>query len=187
LSAQFAEVAALFGARLLFMEKLNSLLNRPEYVHAALNHFPLIGLFVALALLTIGLCLRHRLMTLTGLVFVCALALSVWPVYAFGESGYDRVLSMADEPGEAFLKYHAALAHRWVFLYYLTAGVAALAFGLAWKWPRVAVAGAVAAVLLGIASLVAGMTIAQAGGEIRHREFRSGPAPKVLEQQGESR
>src|SRR5438445_6302774 len=122
------------------MEKLNSLLNRPEYVHAAINHFPLIGLLVALSLLITALCLRHRLMTLTGLAFVCALALSVWPAYSFGESGYDRVLSMADEPGEAFLKYHAALAHRWVFLYYLTAGVAALGLGLSWKWPQAAVA-----------------------------------------------
>lgn len=187
MSAKFAKVAALFGARLLFMEKLNSLLNRPEYVHAALNHLPLIGLFVALVLLTIALCMRHRVMTLTGLVFVCALALSVWPVYSFGESGYDRVLSMADEPGEAFLKYHAALAHRWVFLYYLTAGVAALSFATAWKWPRVTVVGSVGAVLLGIASVIAGINIAQAGGEIRHREFRSGPPPHVTEESRDSR
>ena len=54
MSARFAEVAALFGARLLFMEKLNSLLNRPEYVHAALNHFPLIGLFVGPVVLVLG-------------------------------------------------------------------------------------------------------------------------------------
>jgi hypothetical protein len=163
------------------MEKLNSLLNQPEYVHVALNHFPLVGLFVALALLTTALLLRHRLMTLTSLAFVCLLALSVWPVYYFGESGFDRVLSMADEPGEAFLKYHAALAHRWAFLYYLTAGVAALGFGLSWKWPRATVVGGVVAVLLGIASLIAGIAIAKAGGEIRHREFRSGPPPHVAE------
>ncbi len=168
------------------MEALRNLLNRPEYVHAAINHFPLIGLLVALALLTTALILRHRLMTLTGLAFVCLMALSVWPVYAFGESGYDRVLSMADEQGEAFLKYHAALAHRWVFLYYATAGIAGLSFALSWRWPRSAFAGGVVAVLCGSASLIAGILIAQAGGEVRHREFRSGPPPHVAEETNDS-
>lgn len=164
------------------MEMLSNLLNRPEYVHAAINHFPLIGLFVALLALAIGLVARQRAITLTGLGLVCVMALSVWPVFSFGEAGFDRVLSMSDDTGEAFLKYHAALAHRWVFLYYIAAGVSGLVFGLTWKWPRVLLPGSVLALLLGIASLIAGISIAQAGGEVRHREFRSGPPPKVQEE-----
>ena len=89
------------------MESSSSLLNRPEYIHVAINHFPLIGLFVAMLALLAGLLFRARAVTLTGLALVCLLALSIWPVYAYGEAGYDRVLSMSDEPGEAFLKYHA--------------------------------------------------------------------------------
>jgi len=161
------------------MDKFSNLMNRPEYVHAAINHFPLIGVFVALLTLAIGLATRQRAVTLTGLALVALTALSVWPVFSFGEAGYDRVLSMSDEPGEAFLKYHAALAHRWVFLYYVTAFVAALAFSLSWEWQRVLVPGSLLAVLLAIASLVAGIASAQAGGEVRHREFRNGPPPKV--------
>lgn len=164
------------------MEKLTNLLNRPEYVHAAINHFPLIGLFVSLVVLAIGLVGRQRPMTLTGLALVCGLALSVWPVFYFGEAGYDRVLSMADEQGEAYLKYHAFLAHRWVLLYYVTAAVALLGFALSWKWPRVLVPGGILALALAIASLSAGIVIAKAGGQVRHREFRSGPAPKVPEE-----
>lgn len=164
------------------MDKLTSLLNRPEYIHAAINHFPLIGLFVALLALAIGLVAKQRPVTLTGLALVFFMALSIWPVFYFGEAGYDRVLSMSDEAGEGFLKYHAALAHRWAFLYYVTAGVAALAFGLSWKWPKALIPGSVVALLLGISSLVAGIIIAKAGGEVRHREFRSGPPPKVQEE-----
>jgi hypothetical protein len=164
------------------MEKLPSLLNRPEYVHATINHFPLIGLLVGMLALATGLVIKQRSVILTGLALVCVMALSVWPVFSFGEAGFDRVLSMSDEPGELFLKYHAAMAHRWVFLYYVTAGVAALGFGLSWKWPRVLIPGSVVALLLGIASLTAGINIAQAGGEVRHREFRSGPPPKVPEE-----
>jgi hypothetical protein len=168
------------------MEKLSSLLNRPEYVHVAINHFPLVGLMVSLLSLIVGLVARSRAIQLTGVGLVCLFALSVWPVFYFGEAGFDRVLSMADEPGEAFLKYHMALAHRWVFLYYLTAGVAALGFVVGWKLPRYLMPLGVVALLLGLASVSAGIMIAQAGGEVRHREFRSGPPPKVPETHEES-
>jgi hypothetical protein len=163
------------------MGRLPTLLDQPEYVHTAINHFPLIGLLVALVALAVGLVARSRPVVFTGLGLVAGLALSIWPVYAYGEAGFDRVLSMTDETGEAFLKYHAALAHRWAFLYYLTAGVSALGLGLTWKWPRVLTPFSIAALLLGVASLVAGMVIAHAGGEIRHREFRSGRPPVTPE------
>jgi len=94
------------------MDSLSSLLARPEYIHAAINHFPLIGLFVAIFALLAGLIARSRPVIFTGLGLVCLMALSIWPVFEYGEAGYDRVLSMADEPGDAFLKYHAELAHR---------------------------------------------------------------------------
>jgi len=161
------------------MEQLSNLLNRPEYIHATINHFPLIGLFVAMLALAIGLVTKSRPIILTSLALVAAMALSIWPVYAYGESAFDRVLSMADEGGEAFLKYHAELAHRWAFLYYLTAGVAALGFGLSWKWPRALMPAGIAAIGLAILALSAGIAIAHAGGEVRHREFRSGPPPTV--------
>jgi len=168
------------------MERFSSLLNQPEYVHATINHFPLVGLLVALLALAIGLITRCRPLMLNGLGLVTALALSIWPVYYYGDAGFDRVLSMADDPGQAFLKYHADLAHHWAFLYYITAAVAALGFGLSWKWPRALVPAAVVALLLGIASLGAGIIIARAGGEIRHREFRSGPPPAAQQEHGEA-
>jgi hypothetical protein len=161
------------------MGLLSSLLSRPEYIHVAINHFPLIGLFVAILALLAGLVFRSRPVMLAGFGLVFLTALSIWPVYAFGEGGYDRVLSMTDETGEAFLKYHAELAHRWVFLYYLAAAAAAGAFGLGWKLPQTLIPAGILIVVLSSASLAAGIAIAHAGGEIRHKEFRSGPPPKV--------
>jgi len=161
------------------MERLSTLLSQPEYVHVAINHFPLVGLFVAMVALVVALIVKSRAATLIGLALVGALALSAWPVYEYGQAGFDRVLSMADEPGQAFLRYHAHLAARWVFLYYLTAGVAALGLGLTWKWPRVLTPASLVALVLAAASLTAGIFIAQAGGDIRHREFRDGPPPQV--------
>lgn len=148
------------------------MLEQPEYVHVVLNHLPLIGLLVAMLALVAGLVTRDRTATLVGLVLVGLLALSAWPVYHYGEEAYDRVLSMTDEAGGKYLQYHRDLAERWIFLYFVTAGVAGLGFALAWKWPRTLVWSSILALVLAAASLAAGAFIAKAGGPIRHREFR---------------
>ncbi|HTL56747.1 MAG TPA: hypothetical protein VL361_13785 [Candidatus Limnocylindrales bacterium] len=156
-----------------------SLLDRPEYVHAAINHFPLVGLLVAMVSLVCALALRNRTAVFAGLGLIAVLALSAWVVSYFGEEGYDRVLSMADEDGQAFLQYHQHLADRWIVLYYLCAGSAALGIGLGWKWPRTLNPLASITLLLAAASFIAGIFIARAGGQIRHREFRSGHPPEM--------
>ena len=158
-------------------EQLSARLGRPEYVHVVLNHLPLIGLLVAMVALAAALATRDRTAILIGLALVGLLALSAWPVYEYGEAGYDRVLSMSDEVGGKFLEQHRALAERWVFLYFVTAGVAGVGFALAWKWPRTLIPSAIVALLLAAASLAAGIVIAEAGGAVRHREFRFSPPP----------
>lgn len=157
-------------------------LQQPEYIHVTINHFPLEGMFVAMVALLVALILRNRTATFIGLGLLAVFALSIWPVVHFGEAGYDRVLSMADDPGQAYLKYHMALADRWTFLYFVTGGVAALTLGLAWKWPKLLVPLSSLALVLATASLVAGIFIAEAGGAVRHREFRFGPAPAVKDE-----
>jgi hypothetical protein len=149
------------------------MLDQPEYVHVVTNHLPLIGLLVAMLALVGALATKDRTATLIGMLLVCLLALSAWPVYHYSEEGYDRVLSMSDEAGGKFLDPHKALAERWVFLYFVTASVAGLGFILVWKWPRTLVASSLLVLVLAAASLAAGMVIAKSGGAVRHREFRS--------------
>ncbi len=158
-------------------QRLSTMLAQPEYVHVILNHLPLIGLLVAMVALAVALITRDRTAILIGLALVGLLALSAWPVYHYGEAAYDRVLSMTDDAGGKYLEHHRALAERWVFLYFVTAGVAGAGFVLAWKWPRTLVFSSILALVLAAASLAAGIVIAQAGGAVRHREFRYGPPP----------
>jgi hypothetical protein len=154
------------------------MLSQPEYIHVIINHLPLIGLLVAMLALIAALFTRDRTAILIGLALVGLLALSAWPVYEYGEEGYDRVLSMTDEAGGKYLEYHRALAERWVVLYFVTAGVAGIGFLAAWKWPRTLVFSSILALVLAAASLTAGIVIAKAGGAIRHREFRFEPPPE---------
>jgi hypothetical protein len=149
----------------------------PAHLHVLLNHLPLTGLAVAVVVLLVTLFMRDRPAVVLGLVLVGLLAGSAWPVIESGESSYVRVRELADENGKAQLKRHMLLAERWGNLYYATAAAAALGLLAAWKWPRGFYGLATLTSVLALASLLAGAFIAEAGGKIRHPEFRSASPP----------
>ena len=58
------------------------------------------GLLIGWIGLLIAFFSKSRRAQIATLVLVLITSLSAWPVYEFGEQGYDRVLSMTDEDGE---------------------------------------------------------------------------------------
>jgi hypothetical protein len=154
-------------------------LQQPEYLHVLLNPIPVYGLAIAFFGLIAATYLRSRGGQLTALVLIFATAISVWPVAYHGDRAYDRILAMADDDGQAWLKAHAHRADELVLVYYILALVAACAIFVPKKWPKTARPLVFATMLLSIASLGAGSYIAHAGGRIRHREFRTAPPPKT--------
>ena len=161
------------------IENLLRELRQPEYLHVLLNPLPLYGLAIALFGLIAATYLRSRGAQLAALVLVFATAISAWPVAYHGDQAYDRVLSMADEAGQDWLKAHVHRADQLIFLFYATALIAACAILIPKKWPRAAMPLVIATMGLAILSLGAGIYIGHAGGKIRHREFRSAPPPKT--------
>jgi len=154
-------------------------LQQPEYIHVLLNPLPVYGLLVGWVGLIIGLVLRSRPAQIATLSLVLLSSISAWPVYEFGEQGYDRVLSMTDEPGGAWLDEHMHRAENLIWVFYALAAVSAFAIAAPIKWPKSSMPLAVAVVLLGAVTLGSGTYIAYAGGRVRHREFRNEtPPPK---------
>jgi len=149
-------------------------LRRPEYVHVLLNHLPLTGLLAALLGLIWSIITANRRAVHAGLFLVALFAVSIWPVAEFGEQAYDRVYSMADDRGDAYLKSHRELAERWTWIYYLTAAVAAGGSLAGRFWPKSLLPVACLAAALSVASLSAGAAIASLGAKVRHSEFRKG-------------
>lgn len=155
---------------------------QPEYVHVLINHLPLTGLFAVLLGLVGSLAFRKRSAAMLSMGLVSVFSLSVWPVYVYGEAGYDRVYSMADSDGGAYLSHHKRLAEHWIWVFYVTSATGALGAIAGWKWPKCLWAASSATALFATASLVAAAVIADAGGKVRHREFRHGPPPAMNDQ-----
>ena len=152
-------------------------LRQPEYTHVLINPLPIYGLFLSWVGLIIALFLKSRRAQIATLTLVLISSTSAWPVYEFGQQAYDRVLSMADEDGRAWLDEHKNRAEDLIYIFYALAALSAIAIAAPMKWPKSSVPLAVAAIVLGAVTLETGGYIAYAGGKIRHREFRNEPPP----------
>jgi hypothetical protein len=157
-------------------------LRQPEYVHVLLNPLPVYGLLVSWIALIAALISKSRRAHIVTLILIFITSISAWPVYEFGEQGYDRVLAMTDDDGHAWLDEHQARAQKLIYVFYALAVLSAAAIVVPLRWPKSSVPLAIVVVLLGAVALGSGCYIAQAGGKIRHREFRNEPPPPIKSQ-----
>jgi hypothetical protein len=158
-------------------------LRQPEYVHVLLNPLPVYGLLVSWIALIAALISKSRRALIVTLILVFMTSISAWPVFEFGQQGYDRVLAMTDDDGHAWLDEHEERAETLIWIFYATAALSAAAIVVPLRWPKSSVPLTVAVLLLAAAALASSCYIAYAGGKIRHREFRNEPAPPIKSQE----
>jgi len=153
-------------------------LSRPEYVHVLLNPLPVYGLAVSVVGLIIALLSRARAARVTALALVMVSAASAWPVYHFGEAGYDRVKTIVDDAGDKWLDEHMRRGERLIYVFYAVAVLSAIGIVAEFAVPKAAIPLAIATLILAGANLGVGLYIAYAGGRVRHKEFRFEAPPE---------
>lgn len=147
-------------------------LQQPGYLHVLINHLPIIGTVVGLFGLVIALFLRSRIALVPALAIVLLSGISAWPVYVTGSNAYRPIMKISDDPGRAWLDEHMDRADHTTWVFYAMAGIAAVALAAPVKWPKSAIPLGIATALAAIAGTITGGYIAQAGGLVRHVEFR---------------
>ena len=176
----FLKELSAFGG---FGEGLIRGLRQPEYVHVLLNPLPVYGLLISWIGLIAALISKSRRAQIVTLILIFITSISAWPVFEFGQQGYDRVLAMTDDDGHAWLDEHQERAEKLIYVFYALAALSAAAIIVPLRWPKSSVSLAVAVGLLAAATLGCGCYIAYAGGKVRHREFRNEPAPPIRSQE----
>jgi hypothetical protein len=157
-------------------------LRQPEYVHVLLNPLPVYGLLVSWIALIAALISKSRRALIVSLILVLVTSISAWPVFEFGQQGYDRVLAMTDDDGHAWLDEHQERAEKVIYIFYALAALSVAAILVPLRWAKSSGPLAISVALLSAAALASGCYIAYAGGKIRHREFRNEPAPPIKSQ-----
>jgi len=152
-------------------------LRQPEYIHVLINPLPIYGLLMGWIGLVIAVSVKSRRAQVATLALVFITSASAWPAYEFGEQAYDRVLSMADEDGKAWLDEHKDRGEDLIWIFYALAVLSAIAITAPIKWPKSSTPLVIAVIFFGAVTLGIGGYIAYAGGKIRHREFRNVPPP----------
>ncbi len=158
-------------------ELLKAHFQQPEYLHVLINPLPVYGLALGLLAMLMALALRNRRGELVALTIVFVSAIAAWPVAELGEQGYDRVLSMTDKGGEAWLSEHRDRAQKVIWVFYAVAALSAAGALVPVKWPGTARPMFLATLLGTVVALGCGGWIGYAGGQIRHKEFRYGLPP----------
>ncbi|NOU35220.1 MAG: hypothetical protein HOO88_00365 [Kiritimatiellaceae bacterium] len=153
----------------------------PEHLHVALNHVALIGLAVAIIPLAIALFRKDRGALLSGLLIVLIYGLSIPVVMETGDGATARLMSgdagvQLDGVSMTFLKEHeeradVASASVYVALSFAVIGLLTMRFAPKHQYN-------VAALVLVACIVCTALLVwtAEAGGQIRHPEFRSAPA-----------
>jgi hypothetical protein len=152
-------------------------LRQPEYIHVLINPIPIYGLAMGWIGLIVALFLKSRRAQIATLTLVLISSATAWPVYELGQQAYDRVLSMADSDGKAWLNAHQDRGEDLIYFFYALAILSAVAIAVPIKWPKSSMPLTAGVILLGAVVIGMGAYIAQAGGKIRHREFRNEPPP----------
>lgn len=151
----------------------------PVHLHLMLNHVPVIGTALTLALLALALWKKSEELKHAALLFLVGVALVSVPAYLTGESAEESLMDVAGVE-ETFIAPHEDAA-QWAFGGQIALGVVALAGLVVFrggKYMPGKFTGAVFAMALAVSGLMA--RTAYLGGQIRHPEIRTGPAPAAL-------
>jgi hypothetical protein len=153
------------------------LIQKPEYLHVVLNHLPIYGTMLGALALVISLILRSRTAQITALIVTLVAGASAYPVMLTGQRAYKPIRAVSDDAGGDWLDEHMDRAENTVAAFYVLAALAAAGLLVPIKWPKSAVP--LTALTLFAAVICSGISIyiAQAGGRVRHTEFRPAKNP----------
>ena len=154
---------------------------KPEYLHVLLNPLLGYGLGIGVAILAFGLLARNKTTRTVGLIVTAVCAASAWPVLYFGQHGYNSLSPLLDTESHQWLDAHMERAERFIYVFYATAVLAAVALAFS-KKPKASFVLALLTFAMGACSLGIGAWIARAGGQISHSEFREEGAPPPVMQ-----
>lgn len=150
----------------------------PDHLHVLVNHLPIIGLIATLIPLLYALIRREKNTLLVSFLMCLIFGGSIAIVMDSGEEAEEdiehgnRLSTMLDDAGRRWLHEHEERAEKGAIIAYVTAGIGLLGLLSLWKWTRAAFPIGILALLLCFASVAAMAWVSQAGGCIRHPEFR---------------
>ncbi len=147
----------------------------PLHLHLLLNHFPVIGTIVGIALLLLGFVSKSDAIKRASLAVFFVLALLTIPVYLTGEPAEERVEKSAGV-SKALIEEHEDAALPALIAMEVTGFIALVGLFISFRVSKYANASFAAALILSLLTFGLMARTANLGGQIQHPEIRSGTA-----------
>lgn len=145
----------------------------PLHIHLLLNHFPVIGTIIGIALLMLGFISKSDAIKRASLAVVFGVALLAIPVYLTGEPAEERVEKSVGV-SKTLIEEHEDAAMPALIAVEVTGFVALIGLFVSFRAPRFANVGFAAALILSLPTFWLMARTANLGGQIRHVEIRTG-------------
>ena len=150
-------------------------LKAPEYVHVLLNPWPVYGTAAGAFLLCFSMLTRNAKGNVGSLLWLILMAIATWFAVDFGDKAYDRVYAMSGPEAQQWLDVHMKRAETFRYVFYAVGISAASSLLASRRWPSLSRNLAALTLVLAVIAVGVGGWISQAGGKVRHSEFREGP------------
>jgi hypothetical protein len=149
-----------------------------EHLHVAVNHIPLIGLGFAVIPLLYAIITRQRPALIIGLLMMLVSSAALPFLMESGEGAAGRLGSgdlqwKLDPDGTKWMAEHCERAEKAEILIYVVLAASAIGLIVLWIWRRWDRAISIAMLVLCVATIAVLLWVADAGGRIRHPEFRA--------------
>ena len=159
------------------LKQIIDALRRPEYRHVLLNPMVIYGLLLGVIALMAGMVARSRGAQITALMLLVLAGGMAWPVFNTGEEASHRVVRSLDRDGRTWLQHHEERAEVGIWFFAGTGVLALAAIISHWKWPNPARWLTILTLVLALVSLGVAGWVGHAGGQIQHKELRTGKPP----------
>jgi uncharacterized membrane protein len=148
------------------------------HLHLLLNHFPTVGMVIALGIYLLALMTNSADLKRAGLIVFTGIALIALPTYMTGNSAAEKIQNL---PGvsKSLIASHEGMALASLVFMELTGVFAWLAL---WQWrrqARISMFYTAAVLLLGVVTFAMMAQTANIGGEIRHPEIVAKDLPET--------
>ena len=153
------------------------------HLHLLINHFPIIGLIIGIAILFFAILLKSSTSKKIAMVVIFICSLTAIPAFSTGEEAEEIVegLKVMNSEMHNLIHEHEEKAELFMPFAWILILFSLLSLFLEWKKNKFAKYAAILTLVVGLVAVYLGKEVGTSGGEISHPEIRKSFVPSTEE------
>ena len=142
------------------------------HLHLIINHFPIVGLFIGIIILTVGIGFKFDNSKRTALLIIIGSVIASYISFETGE-GAEEIVENLPNVTEKLIHEHEEMAEFFMGTQWMLLLVSLITLFLDWKQKKIAHYSYILLLILSCSSMYFAKKVGTSGGEIMHSEIRS--------------